>query len=75
MLSWRRAKATCVIGSAERHGIDPTGTLHALRHRIGEAFVEAEPPDRPDSRVLAVGPARTGNYWRLPTFRPILHTE
>jgi len=46
--------------SAFAHGIDEDDTMHALRHRVEERSLDAEPPERPDHRILVVGPARDG---------------
>lgn len=46
--------------SAFVHGIDEDDTMHALRHRVEEWHLDAEPPERPDHRILVVGPARDG---------------
>ena len=45
---------------AFRHDIDEADTLHALRNAIGQWHLDAEPPDRPDVRLLSIGPARNG---------------
>ena len=38
---------------AFRHDIDEADTLHALRNAIGQWHLDAEPPDRPDVRLLS----------------------
>lgn len=49
-----------VTATALRHGVDEADVLHALRWRIRDWNLEAEPPERPDARVLVIGPARSG---------------
>ncbi len=47
-------------GSALRHGVGHADTLHALSHAVGSWPLAADPPDRPDERVLVIGPTRSG---------------
>lgn len=47
-----------IHGSARRHGVKDTDTLHALEH--GLVAVDLE-PDADPPKVLVVGPDRAGN--------------
>lgn len=46
--------------TAFHHDIEEADTLHALRNAIGQWPLDAEPPERPDVRLLNIGPARNG---------------
>ena len=59
--------------STFRHNVAAADTHHALKHRVGDWPIEAEPPDRPDDRTLAIGPGPDGQ--QLAVHYVHAHTE
>ena len=59
--------------STFRHNVAAADTHHALKHRVGDWPIEAEPPDRSDDRILAIGPGRDGQL--LEVIYVPAHTE
>jgi len=49
-----------ILGSAKRHGIDPSDVEHALRHALVVEEVAEDPP-----RYLVLGPDAAGNMLEL----------
>ena len=50
---------------ALHHGIRADDTLHALSHPIRIWPLDAEPPERPDERVLVIGATQTGQLLEI----------
>lgn len=51
--------------STLHHGIRADDTLHALSHPIRIWPLDAEPPERPDERVLVIGATQTGQLLEI----------
>ena len=53
--------------AAYRHDIERADTVHAVDHTVAVRHLDPEPPDRPDTRVLYIGPNRNGHLLEIVT--------
>ena len=51
--------------SAFHHSMRAVDTLHELNHPIASWPLDAEPPERPDERVLVIGATQTGQLLEI----------